>query len=220
MIRSDAPRPGEDLFQATVRHTLEAHGARALSLARTLGHGLQYIPSVRWMRFVTGLSRDLVEAFALLAERYAAVSDERLDALTHARLLARPVPLPGDFDELAVATFVQGQAWWWQLREHDRSAHDGLREVALRLARSVNERLVVVEPLAAARWRDGDRARMTLYRDRWAQLARASFGRAGTPGISYAISNGLRRRDVDAVVRDFDDDLSRVFAAHGEAPRE
>lgn len=215
MNRSDAPLPGEDLFQATVRRALEAHAARALALARTLGHGLQFVPSVRWMRYVAGMSRDLVEALALLSERYAVVSDERLDALTHARLLARPAPLAEDFDELSLAVFIQGRAWWLQLREHDRCAHDGLREVSLRLARSVNERLAVVEPLAAARWRDGDRARMAAHRARWGELARHSFGRAGTPGVAYAISNGLRRRDVDAVVRDFDDDLARVF---GDAP--
>lgn len=205
----------ETAFRAAAREMIEAHGERVLTLARMQGHGLQFVPSTRWMKYVAGSARESVEHFEIVSNAYHLVSSGHFDAAVSARMRASPVEYARGYDELAVALLVLGRAWWWQLREHDGCALLGYREVAMRLGHEVAARQVLQEQMVAEVVRAADADALRGHVAHWIDVARASFGRPGTPGVAYAIGVGLRRRDVSAALRDFLLDVRGVLLGCG-----
>lgn len=202
-------------FRAAAREMIEAHGERVLTLARIQGHGLQLVPTTRWMKYIAGSARESIEHFELVARTYHLVASGHFDDAVWARLRSQPTVYPAAYDELAVALLVLGRAWWWQLREHDACALLGYREVALRLGHEVAARQVLQEQMVSEVVRAGDPDALRAHVAKWLEVARASFGRAGTPGVAYAIGAGLRRRDVSAALRDFLLDVRGVLLGCG-----
>ncbi len=208
----------DDLYHATVLRMMEAHGYRAVAAARLLGHGLRYVPAVRWMRVVAGHARDLVEHYETVSRMYESFTGESMEPVVNARLAERPAPLADDWTELALAQCLYGRAVLCLLREHDGCSFVPFREVTARLARVEAGWQVPAERAAIEACVTGTGAghpdRQALF-DKWLRLSLVAFGRPNTPGNVYALAVGLKRREPGAVMLDYLADLRATVSAAG-----
>ncbi len=211
----EGPSDAEALYRATVLRMMEAHGYRAVSMARLYGAGLTFAPGLRWMRFVAGAARESVEHGAAIGQCYRALGAAHLDVVLERRLRAAPPRLAGSRAELAVACLVAGRGWRWTVREHDQCSFLPYRAVVAQLSLELEAREVAAERFLAECVRAEGAAAARPFVSPWVRAVRASFGRAGTPGAAYAVSVGLKKRDVSATVRDCVDDIARALRACG-----
>ena len=210
-----APADAEALYRATVLRMLEAHGYRAVAMARLYGTGLSFAPGLRWMRFVAGAARESVEHGAAIAGCYQALGATHFDAVLERRLRAQPPRVAASRAELAVACLVAGHGWRWTLRDHDQCSYLPYRAVVAQLGLALEARQVVAERfLAELVQAEGGEAALPFVAP-WRDAVRASFGRAGTPGAAYAVSVGLKKRDVAATADACDEDIVRALRACG-----
>ncbi len=208
--RSDA-----ELFEATARRLLEAHGYRAVAMARLYAHGLTCTPGLRWQRFVAGAAREAVEHYAAIAQCYEVLAGATIEPVVEARLAQDRPTLADSRGELAVAVMMQGRAWATTLREHEDCAYIPYREVVARIAKDAGVRQVLGDRFLSEIVRLDGSAAVQPFVDRWYALAATSFGRPGTPGAAYSLGVGLRRRDVALVLREWSDDVARMLVHCG-----
>ena len=99
-----APADAEALYRATVLRMLEAHGYRAVAMARLFGTGLSFAPGLRWMRFVAGAARESVEHGAAIVAVRAHDTVKQVAPLDGALIITRTIPR----DEVYLAQTPQG----------------------------------------------------------------------------------------------------------------
>jgi len=215
LAEAEGPSDAETLYRATALRMMESHGYRTVSMARLYGAGLSFAPGLRWMRFVAGAARASVDHGVAIGQCYRALGAARLDVVLERRLRDAPPPVAESRAELAVACLVAGQGWRWTLREHDQCSYLPYRAVVAQVALELEARQVVTERFLAELVRAEGAAAARPFVEPWVRAVRASFGRAGTPGAAYAVSVGLKKRDVSATVRDCVDDIARALRACG-----
>ncbi|MBL8603347.1 MAG: hypothetical protein JNK72_15590 [Myxococcales bacterium] len=203
------------LYRATVCRMMEAHAFRAVAQARLLGAGVVHSTGLRWMRFATHAARECVEHYGGIAGCYEALAGQRLEPVVERRLRAEAPPLAQSRAELAVAQLVSGRAWMWTLREHEACSFLPYRAVIAAMLRDVEARQTLAERFLSEAVRHEGVGPCEAALGPWVDPALAAFGRGGTPGAAYALSVGLRRREVTLAVRECIDDLKRVLGAAG-----
>ncbi len=199
----------DELYRSTVCRMIESHGARVLHCAVTVSAGLRYAPTPGWLRFCGGAVRELTALYASLSTLYETVNDGASLAppslvIDHPKLPSAPSSWP----EAVAAQLVAGRQCRWQLHEHHLCSHAPYREFVARAVSELDARQSLIESAAS----EVAHARETEERfhdalDRWAAWAVEAFGRPNTPGMAYAIREGLRRRDASATLHDFLEDL-------------
>ncbi|MFO0644934.1 MAG: hypothetical protein U0326_01770 [Polyangiales bacterium] len=202
----------DELYRSTVCRMIESHGARVFHCAVTVSAGLRYAPTSAWLRFCGGQVRELTALFASLSAIYEAVNDgvglaPPSRSIEHPKLPAAPASWP----EAVAAQLVAGRQCRWQLHEHQQCSYAPYRELVARAVSELDARQSLIEGAAADVAHASDTAepfRDAL--DRWMTWAIEAFGRPNTPGMAYAIREGLRRRDASATLHDFLEDLRAV----------
>jgi 1,2-phenylacetyl-CoA epoxidase catalytic subunit len=206
-MSTQPPDERDDLYYATVRRLMEAHAWRVLGAARLLGHGVQHVRSIRWMKVVLVRAREAVDHYETIGRMYEAFAAQSLEPVVLARLAERPPTFTQDALELALANFLYGRSAWWIFREHEQCSFVPYREVVLRIARDLGAQQASAEKMLAEALAEHRAPAEGPLRDahleRWLRLSLSSFGRPNTPGSGYALATGLRRRDAGMVIRDY-----------------
>ncbi|HVK65353.1 MAG TPA: Phenylacetic acid catabolic protein [Polyangium sp.] len=207
---------GDDRWQRTLVQMMQGQAYRELAAAHLFGHGLQFVPEMRWLKLFTWHIREELEHYEAVARMYHDFTGESIEPVVNGRLAARPVPLAASFYELAMAQFLYDRGGFWQLREYEECSFEPYRKVVRKIVeeerghQALGERLVV-ELSLTGRY-DADKQHLF---ERWLRQGLLSFGRPGSDGARYAVSMGLKKREPAAVMQDFLDDITSAMRLCG-----
>jgi 1,2-phenylacetyl-CoA epoxidase catalytic subunit len=201
---------------ATVKQMMESQAYRELAAAQMFGYGLQFVPSLRWLKFMTWHIREEMEHYEAVAKMYQRIVGESVEPVVNQRLRGKPVPFAQSWFELAMAQFLYDRGGFWQLREYEECSFLPYREIVGKIVKEeaghqgLGERIVV----ELCRSGEHDDVKQQDFA-KWLRLGLLSFGRPGGEGNAYAISTGLKKRDSGAVMQDFLDDIKPAVKAGG-----
>jgi 1,2-phenylacetyl-CoA epoxidase catalytic subunit len=206
----------DERYERTIVQLMQSQAYRELAAAHLFGHGLQFAPELRWIKFMTWHIREEVEHFEAVARMYRRFTGDDVTPVAMERLEARPLDRVDSWFELAMAQFLFDRGGFWQLREYELCSFLPYREVIGKIIdeeaghQGLGER-IVVELVATGRYDD------RKHRDfvRWLRHGLLSFGRPGTEGNRYAIEAGIKKRDSGQVMQDYLDDIKPAVKACG-----
>jgi 1,2-phenylacetyl-CoA epoxidase catalytic subunit len=195
---------------------MESHGYRELAAVRLFGHGLSFVPRLKWLKYLVWHVREEMEHYALVVRMYREFTGEDLEPKVNARLAQRPIALAQSWFELAMAQFLYDRGGYWQLREYDACAFLPYREVVGVIVEQERGHQAFGERIVVELCSSGESERVKqCHFDTWLRQGLLSFGRPGTMGNRYAVDVGLKKRDSGAVMQDFIDDIKPAVKACG-----
>jgi len=204
----------DDRLIATVRQMMESQAYRELAAAQMFGHGLKFVPSIKWQKFMVWHIREEFEHYEAVARMYRDFIGENVERVTNARLAQHPISFAESWFELAMAQFLYDRGGFWQLKEYDQCSFVPYRQCIEKIIseekghQALGER-IVVELCRSGRFADQKQRDFAT----WLRQGLLSFGRPGSEGNKYAIEVGLKKRDSGAVMQDFLDDIKPAVKA-------
>ncbi len=201
---------------ATLTQMMASQAYRELAAAQMFGFGLQFVPELRWLKFMTWHIREETEHYEVVVRMYRRFTGESLEPRVQARLADRPIDFARSWFELAMAQFLYDRGGYWQLREYDECAFLPYREIVRKILEEEAGHQGFGERIVVELCRSGsfDGIKQAVF-EKWLRLGMLSFGRPGTEGNRYAIGAGLKKRDSGAVMQDFVDDIKPAVKACG-----
>jgi 1,2-phenylacetyl-CoA epoxidase catalytic subunit len=206
----------DDRYYQTLVQMMQSQAYRELAAAQMFGFGLQFVPELRWLKFMTWHIREEMEHYEDVVKMYQEFTGESVEPVVRARLAKRPIDFAGSWYELAMAQFLYDRGGFWQLREYEECSYAPYRKVIHKIIKeekghqALGERIVVELTRTGAF--DGDKK---SFFDKWLRQGLLSFGRPGTDGARYAIEVGIKKRDPGPVMQDFIDDIKPAVLACG-----
>jgi 1,2-phenylacetyl-CoA epoxidase catalytic subunit len=203
-------------YQATLEQMMKSQAYRELAAAQMFGHGLKYVPELRWLKFMTWHIQEEMEHYEVVAKMYQAFAGESVEPWVHERLGQSPITFAESWFELAMAQFLYDRGGFWQLQEYEDASFPPYRQTIRKIIaeekghQSLGER-IVVDLCATGRFED---VKQPMF-DKWFRQGMLSFGRPGGEGNAYAIEVGLKKRDSGDVMRDFVADIRPAVRACG-----
>jgi len=206
----------DERLTATVRQLMESQAYRELAAAQMFGHGLKFVPSIKWQKFMVWHIREEFEHYEAVAQMYREFTGEPVERVTNARLAQHPIPFAESWFELAMAQFLYDRGGFWQLKEYDQCSFLPYRRCIEKIISEEKGHQALGERIVVELCRSG------LFADQkqrdfvtWLRQGLLSFGRPGSAGNKYAIEVGLKKRDSGAVMQDFLDDIKPAVKASG-----
>lgn len=195
-------------YRKTLTQMMESQAYRELAAAQMFGYGLQFVPELRWIKFITWHIREEVEHYEAVARMYQEFTGTSVEPVVNARLKEKPVPFAQSWFELAMAQFLYDRGGFWQLKEYENCSFEPYRGVIQKIVKeetghqNLGEK-IVVELCQSEKFED---VKQPLF-EKWLRIGLLSFGRPHTPGNRYAIEAGLKKRDSGEVMQDFLNDI-------------
>jgi 1,2-phenylacetyl-CoA epoxidase catalytic subunit len=217
MTRTFAKREEMDATMiATLSQMMESQAYRELAAAQMFGYGLQFVPALRWLRFMTWHIKEEMDHYELVVKMYQDFTGESVEPKVNARLAKKPIDFAKSWFELAMAQFLYDRGGFWQLKEYDDCVYVPYRDVMAKIIKeeaghqALGERIVV----ELCKTGEYDAVKQRDF-DKWLRQGLLSFGRPNTEGNRYAIGAGLKKRDSGAVMQDFLNDIKPAVKACG-----
>ncbi|MBM4367641.1 MAG: phenylacetate-CoA oxygenase subunit PaaI [Deltaproteobacteria bacterium] len=210
--RADMP----ERYARTLDQMMKSQAYRELAAAHMFGHGLKYVPELKWLKFMTWHIREEMEHYEVVAKMYAEFAGESVEPWVNARLAEKPIEFAESWFELAMAQFLYDRGGYWQLQEYENASFPRYREVIRKIIaeekghQGLGERIVVEMCQDPAY----DGVKQSLF-EKWLRYGLLSFGRPGGEGNAYAIAVGLKKRDSGEVMKDFIDDIRGAVRSSG-----
>jgi len=201
---------------ATLTQMMESQAYRELAAAQMFGYGLQFVPTLKWLKFMSWHIREEMEHYEVVVKMYQEFTGESVEPHVNARLAKKPIDFATSWFELAMAQFLYDRGGFWQLQEYDQCAYVPYREIITKILREeaghqgLGERIVV----ELCKSGEFDAIKQACF-DKWFKQGMLSFGRPHTDGNKYAIEAGLKKRDSGLVMQDFVDDIKPAVVACG-----
>jgi 1,2-phenylacetyl-CoA epoxidase catalytic subunit len=201
---------------ATLTQMIESQAYRELAAAQMFGYGLQFVPQLKWLKFMTWHIREEMEHYEVVVKMYQDFTGQSVEPSVNARLAKKPIEFAKSWFELAMAQFLYDRGGFWQLQEYEGCAFLPYRDIIAKILKEeaghqgLGEK-IVVELCQSGEFEDVKQASF----DKWLLQGMLSFGRPNTDGNRYAIEAGLKKRDSGAVMQDFLDDIKPAVAACG-----
>jgi 1,2-phenylacetyl-CoA epoxidase catalytic subunit len=206
----------DDRYYQTVVQMMQSQAYRELAAAQMFGFGLQFVPELKWLKFMTWHIREEMEHYEDVVKMYAAFTGESVEPTVRERLSQKPIEFAQSWYELAMAQFLYDRGGFWQLKEYEECSFEPYRKTIHKIIKeekghqALGER-IVVELTRSGRFED---IKKPIF-DKWLRQGLLSFGRPDTDGAKYAIDMGLKKRDPGAVMQDFIDDIKPAVKACG-----
>jgi 1,2-phenylacetyl-CoA epoxidase catalytic subunit len=206
----------DDRYFGTLVQMMQSQAYRELAAAQMFGFGLQFVPELKWLKFMTWHIREEMEHYEDVVKMYAEVTGESVEPSVHERLTAKPIEFAESWYELAMAQFLYDRGGFWQLKEYEDCSFLPYRKTIAKIIKeekghqALGERIVV--ELTRTGRHEADKQRVF---EKWLRQGLLSFGRPDTDGARYAIGVGLRKRDPGPVMQDFIDDIKPAVKACG-----
>jgi 1,2-phenylacetyl-CoA epoxidase catalytic subunit len=206
----------DDAVRKMLTQMMESQAYRELAAAHMFGYGLQFVPEMRWLKFLVWHIREEMEHYQAVANMYEKFTGASVEPVVHARLQAKPVPFAQSWFELAMAQFLYDRGGYWQLQEYEECSYVPYRDVVRKIIKeeSGHQRLgeqIVVDLCRSGRFED---VKGPLF-EKWLRIGLLSFGRPATAGNRAAIEAGLKKRDSAEVMRDFVADIKPAVRESG-----
>jgi 1,2-phenylacetyl-CoA epoxidase catalytic subunit len=212
----DAREEMPQRYRDTLEQMMKSQAYRELAAARMFGHGLQFVDSSQWLKFIVWHIGEETEHYLAVARMYEKFTGQSVDGWVAERLAEKPIPFAQSWFELAMAQFLYDRGGFWQLQEYESCSFAPYREVIGKIIdeerghQGLGER-IVVELCQGGRYED---VKQTLF-EHWLRLGLLSFGRPNSEGNRYAIKVGLKKRDSGEVMQDFINDIKPAVRAGG-----
>jgi 1,2-phenylacetyl-CoA epoxidase catalytic subunit len=203
---------------ATITQMMESQAYRELAAAQMFGYGLQFVPALRWQKFMTWHIKEEMDHYELVVKMYAEFTGGDVEKVVNERLAKKPIDFAKSWFELAMAQFLYDRGGFWQLKEYEDCAFIPYRDVMAKIIKEEAGHQALGERIVVELTRTGkfDDVKQRDF-DKWFKQGMLSFGRPNTDGNKYAISAGLKKRDSGAVMQDFIDDIKPAVKACGLA---
>ena len=78
---------------ATLTQMMESQAYRELAAAQMFGYGLQFVPELRWLKFMTWHIREEMEHYEVVVRMYKDFTGESVEPHVNARLGKKPAEL-------------------------------------------------------------------------------------------------------------------------------
>ena len=206
----------DDRMIATLTQMMESQAYRELAAAQMFGYGLQFVPELKWLKFMAWHIREEMEHYEVVVRMFKEFTGHSVEPRVNARLSQKPIEFAASWFELAMAQFLYDRGGFWQLKEYDTCAYAPYRDIVQKILKEeaghqgLGERIVV----ELCRSGEHDGVKQGLF-DKWFKQGMLSFGRPGTEGNAYAIGVGLKKRDSGVVMQDFIGDIKPAVKACG-----
>lgn len=205
-----------DEYRKTLVQMMESQAYRELAAAQLFGYGLQFVPALKWVKFISWHITEEVQHYEAVAKMYREFAGESVEPVVHKRLQEKPIPFAQSWFELAMAQFLYDRGGFWQLKEYEECSFVPYREVIRKIIaeeeghQNQGER-IVVDLCQTGQFEKEKQATFA----KWLRLGLLSFGRPNSAGNRYAIGQGLKKRDSGAVMQDFVNDIKPAIAKAG-----
>src|SRR3954465_12143790 len=113
---NDHSYDSDERYRATVRQMMESQAYRELAAAQMFGFGLQFVPELRWLKFMTWHIREEMEHYEDVVKMYQEFTGESGEPFVNTRLARKPIDFAQSWYELAMAQFLYDRGGFWQLR--------------------------------------------------------------------------------------------------------
>ena len=195
-------------YREMLEQMMLSQAYRELAAAHMFAAALQYVPTTKWIKFMSWHIREEVEHYAAVAKMYVSFTGSDVEPKVRERLADKPVPFVDSWFELAMAQFLYDRGGFWQLQEYDDCTYPPYREVVKKIVKEEKGHQELGGRMVVDLCRSGefDAIKQPLF-ERWLRLGLLSFGRPGSEGASYAMEVGLKKRDPARVMQDFLDDI-------------
>jgi len=209
----------DDRYYQTLIQMMQSQAYRELAAAQMFGFGLQFVPSLKWLKFMTWHIREEMEHYEAVVKMYHRVTGESVEPIVHERLGKRPIAFAQSWLELAMAQFLYDRGGFWQLREYEECSFVPYRDAVIKILKEeaghqdLGERIVV--QLCRSTESQASPEDKQKHFNTWLRQGLLSFGRPDTAGAQYAIGVGLKKRDAGAVMADFIEDIKPAVKACG-----
>lgn len=215
MVFTDRSELDDRSYQMVVQ-MMQSQAYRELAAAQMFGFGLQFVPELRWLKFMTWHIREEMEHYEDVVKMYQEFTGESVEPVVNARLQQKPIEFATSWYELAMAQFLYDRGGFWQLSEYEECSFLPYRKTIQKIIKeerghqALGER-IVVEMTRTGKY-DGDKQK---HFEKWLRQGLLSFGRPGTEGARFAIESGLKKRDPGPVMQDFLNDIKPAVKACG-----
>ncbi len=203
-------------YRKTLTQMMESQAYRELAAAQMFGYGLQFIPDLKSLKFLTWHVTEEMEHYEDVAVMYQSFTGRSVEPMVNKRLKEKPVPFAQSWYELAMAQFLYDRGGFWQLKDYEACSFQPYRKVIQKIIKEEAGHQNLGEKIVVELTKTGefDGVKQTLF-EKWLKLGMLSFGRPGTPGNRYAISVGLKKRDSGEIMQDFVSDIKPAVRACG-----
>jgi 1,2-phenylacetyl-CoA epoxidase catalytic subunit len=206
----------DDRSYQMVVQMIQSQAYRELAAAQMFGFGLQYVPELKWLKFMTWHIREEMEHYEDVVKMHQELTGESVEPTVHGRLRQKPIEFATSWYELAMAQFLYDRGGFWQLREYEECSFLPYRKVIQKIIKEEQGHQALGERIVVELTRTGQfEADKQRHFDKWLRQGLLSFGRPATEGARYAIDIGLKKRDPGPVMQDFIDDIKPAVKACG-----
>jgi len=201
---------------ATLTQMMESQAYRELAAAHMFGYGLQFVPELKWLKFMTWHIREEMEHYEVVVRMFKEFTGENVEPRVSARLAQKPIAFAQSWFELAMAQFLYDRGGFWQLREYEECAFLPYRHIVQKILKEEAGHQALGERIVVELCRSGrhEHEKQPCF-EKWLRQGCLSFGRPGTEGNEYAIDVGLKKRDSGEVMQDFVSDIKPAVKACG-----
>ena len=201
---------------ATLTQMMESQAYRELAAAQMFGYGLQFVPELKWLKFMSWHIREEMEHYEDVVKMYATFTGESVEPVVRSRLADKPIAFAQSWYELAMAQFLYDRGGFWQLKEYEECSFEPYQKTIQKIIKEEKGHQALGERIVVELTRSGEfDAVKQAHFDKWLRQGLLSFGRPGTDGARYAIEVGLKKRDPGPVMQDFIDDIKPAVKACG-----
>ena len=205
-------------YRQTLVQMMQSQAYRELAAAQMFGFGLQYVPELRWLKFMTWHIREEMEHYEDVVKMYREFTGDSVEPFVNERLQHKPIEFATSWYELAMAQFLYDRGGFWQLKEYEDCSFIPYQKVIKKIIKEEHGHQSLGEKIVVELTRTGKfQAQKQADFDKWLRQGLLSFGRPATDGARYAIEVGLKKRDPGPVMQDFIDDIKPAVKACGLA---
>lgn len=198
----------DDRYRQTLIQMMQSQAYRELAAAQMFGFGLQFVPELKWVKFMSWHIQEEVEHYQDVAKMYLSFTGESVEPWVNERLANKPIDFATSWYELAMAQFLYDRGGFWQLQEYENCSYEPYQKTIAKIIKEeaghqeLGEK-IVIELTATGEFDD---VKQAIF-NKWFKQGMLSFGRPGTEGNQYAMSVGLKKRDSGEVMQDFVNDV-------------
>lgn len=206
----------EPRYYQMIVQMMQSQAYRELAAAQMFGYGLQFVPELRWLKFMTWHIREEMEHYEDVVKMYGELTGESVEPSVNERLRQKPIEFASSWYELSMAQFLYDRGGFWQLREYEECSFLPYRKVIQKIIKEEKGHQALGEKIVVELTRTGryDDEKQAVF-EKWLRQGLLSFGRPGTEGARFAIESGLKKRDPGPVMQDFIDDIKPAVKACG-----
>jgi len=205
-------------FRDTVIQLMRSQSYRELAAAQLFGYGLQFVPDIKSLKFITWHIQEETEHYIAVATLYKDHVGESVESWVNERLSSKPLPTISSFLDLAIAQWLYDRGGFWQLCEYRECSWEPYRTIVGKIIKEERGHQDHGQKIAVTlckSLKDKDKKIAQKSFELWLRQGLLSFGRPNSEGGKYAISVGLKKRDSAECMKDFMKDITPAIKEAG-----